>query len=191
MGSTGAVRVVFVEQPGSLPAPPEGRVAVLDVAFAGGENFEKVTVPFLEALDGRLAVWIDHHDHPVGWARVRCDPRFLLVPNRDAHACPELVTPEVVARAGKVDAIVAHADLDGLLSAVKFLRGGAPPWPEADEDARAADSPGRGHAYSPRAKRISDALEHAAAELRSKGREALRQELVEGLARAPEPLPPK
>jgi len=190
-GFYGHVRVVFVEQPGNLPAAPEGRVAVLDVAFAGGENFEKITVPFLESLRDRLAVWIDHHEHPVGWSRVRGDPRFLLVPNRDAHACPELVTPEVVARAGKVDAIVAHADLDGLLSAVKFLRGGTPPWPEADEDARAVDSPGRGHVLSSFGQLLVDALDEAAGTLRSKGRESLRQELVEGLARAPEPLPPK
>ena len=191
MGSTGAVRVVFVEQPGSLPAPPDGRVAVLDVAFAGGENFEKVTVPFLDALGDRLAVWIDHHEHPVGWARVRGDPRFCLVPNRDAHACPELVTREVVERAGAVDAIVAHADVDGLLSAVKFLRKGEPPWPEADEDARAADSPGRGHALSSFGQLLVEALDEAGSTLRSKGRESLRQELVEGLVRAPEPLPPK
>ena len=190
-GFYGHVRVVFVEQPGNLPAAPDGRVAVLDVAFAGGENFEKITVPFLESLRDRLAVWIDHHEHPVGWSRVRGDPRFLLVPNRDAHACPELVTPEVVARAGKVDAIVAHADLDGLLSAVKFLRGGTPPWPEADEDARAVDSPGRGHVLSSFGQLLVDALDEAAGTLRSKGRESLRQELVEGLARAPEPLPPK
>ena len=173
---------MFVEQPGNLPAPPaEGRVAVVDVAFAGGDNYEKSTVPFLEALGDRLAIWVDHHEHPVGWSRFRDDPRFVLVPNRIAHACPELVTPEVVSRAGPVDVVVAHADFDGLLSAVKFLRGGAPPWPEADEDARAADSPGRGHAYSPRAKRISDALEHAAAELRSAQRDSLRQQLVEAL----------
>jgi hypothetical protein len=185
------VRVVFVEQPSNLPAPPEGRVAVLDVAFAGGENFDKITVPFLDALGDRLAIWIDHHEHPVGWLRVRGDPRFLLVPNRDAHACPELVTPEVVSRAGKVDAIVAHADLDGLLSAVKFLRGGTAPWPEADEDARAVDSPGRGHRLSSFGQLLVDALDEAAGTLRSKGRESLRQELVEGLVRAPEPLPPK
>ena len=185
------MRVVFVEQPGNLPAPPaEGRVAVVDVAFAGGDNFEKSTVPFLEALGDRLAIWIDHHEHPVGWARYQDDARFVLVPNQVAHACPELVTPEVVKRAGKVDAVVAHADLDGLLSAVKFLRGGVPPWPEADEDARAADSPGRGHAYSKFAKLLSDALDHAAAELRTAPREALRQELVEALVKAPEPLPP-
>src|SRR5437868_13352029 len=173
--------VVFVEQPGNLPPPPGGRVAVLDVAFAGGENFEKVTLPFLSSLGDRLAIWIDHHEHPVGWSRVRGDPRFVLVPNREAHACPELVNSEVVARAGKVDAIVAHADLDGLLSAVKFLRGGTPPWPEADEDARAADSPGRGHPLSARGRLISEALDHGAAELRSAPREALRQQIVEAL----------
>jgi hypothetical protein len=166
-------------------------VAVLDVAFAGGENFEKSTVPFLDALGDRLAVWIDHHEHPVGWARVRGDPRFRLVPNREAHACPELVTREVVEGAGPVDAIVAHADLDGLLSAVKFLRKGEPPWPEADEDARAADSPGRGHALSSFGQLLVEALDEAGGTLRSKARESLRQELVEGLVRAPEPLPAK
>lgn len=182
------MRVVFVEQPGNLPAPPAvGRVAVVDVAFAGGDNFEKSTVPFLEALGDRLAIWIDHHEHPAGWALYRDDPRFLLVPNQQAHACPELVTPEVVARAGAVDVVVAHADLDGLLSAVKFLRGGTPPWPEADEDARAADSPGRGHALSPQARLLSDALDHAAAELRSAQREALRQQIVQALARGAMP----
>jgi hypothetical protein len=177
------VDVVFVEQPGNLPPPPaRGRVAVVDVAFAGGDNFEKSTLPFLDALGDRLAIWIDHHEHPLGWARFRDDERFLLVPNRIAHACPELVTPEVVRNAGHVDVIVAHADFDGLLSAVKFLRGGSPPWPEADEDARAADSPGRGHAISARAARLSDALDHAAAELRSAQRESLRQQIVRALA---------
>src|SRR6266403_2191240 len=174
---------MFVEQPGNLPAPPaEGRVAVVDVAFAGGENFEKSTLPFLEALGDRLAIWVDHHEHPLGWSRFRDDPRFVLVPNRIAHACPELVTPEVVRKAGPVDVVVAHADLDGLLSAVKFLRGGNPPWPEADEDARAADSPGRGHASSPRARLLADALDHAAAELRTAQRESLRQQVVQALA---------
>jgi hypothetical protein len=180
---------MFVEQPGSLPAPPEGRVAVVDVAFAGGDGFERVTVPFLEALGERLAVWVDHHEHPVGWSRYRDDPRFVLVPNREAHACPELVTEDLVARAGRVDCVVAHADLDGLLSAVKFLRGGSPPWPEADEDARAVDSPGRGHVLSERGRLYVEALDEAVATLRSKQRESLRQELVAALVKAPEPLP--
>jgi hypothetical protein len=184
------MRVMFVEQPGKLPAPPaEGRVAVVDVAFAAGENYEKSTLPFLDALGDRLAIWIDHHEHPLGWSRFRDDPRFLLVPNRIAHACPELVTPEVVRKAGPVDVVVAHADLDGLLSAVKFLRGGSAPWPEADEDARAADSPGRGHAFSPRARLLSEALDHAATELRSAQRESLRQEIVEALVEGE--IPPR
>jgi hypothetical protein len=179
---------MFVEQPGSLPAPPaKGRVAVVDVAFAGGQNFEKSTVPFLEALGDRLAIWIDHHEHPVGWARYRDDPRFLLVPNRIAHACPELVTPEVVQRAGTVDTVVAHADLDGLLSAVKFLRGGVPPWPEADEDARAADSPGRGHSISPKAAQLSEALDYATAELRTAQRESLRHQILDALVKGDTP----
>jgi hypothetical protein len=182
------VRVVFVEQPGSLPPPPPGRVAVLDVAFAGGDNFARSTVPFLEALRDRLALWVDHHEHPM-WSQYRGDPRFVLVPNREAHACPELVTPDVVRRAGAVDAVVAHADLDGLLSAVKFLRGGEEPWPGADEDARAADSPGRGHALSSRARLYVEALDEAGSTLRSKQRDALRHDLVAALVRAPEPLP--
>jgi hypothetical protein len=177
-------KVVFVEQPGALPPPPEqGRVAVVDVAFAGGENFERSTLPFIEALGDRLAIWIDHHEHPLGWARYRDDPRFVLVPNREAHACPELVTPERVKRAGAVDAVYAHADFDGLLSAVKFLRGGVAPWPEADEDARAADSPGRGHSYSEKAKLLSSALDRAQSELRTAQREALRQQIVEALVK--------
>src|SRR5207237_188318 len=150
---------------------------------AAGENFEKSTRPFIEALGDRLAIWIDHHEHPLGWARCREGPRFVLVPNRIAHACPELVTPEVVRKAGPVDVVVAHADLDGLLSAVKFLRNGVPPWPEADEDARAADSPGRGHAISPGAARLSDAIDHAAAELRTAQRESLRQQIVQATFR--------
>jgi hypothetical protein len=184
------VNVIFVEQPGSLPPPPaEGRVAVVDVAFAGGDRFETSTLPFLDALGARLAIWIDHHEHPAGWSRYRSDPRFLLVPNRVAHACPELVTPEVVRRAGTVDVVVAHADLDGLLSAVKFLRGGEPPWPEADEDARAADSPGRGHAMTERARTIADALDHAHSELRTAQRESLRQDLVAALVKSGAALP--
>ncbi len=184
----GAVKVLFVEQPSNLPAAPaEGRVAVVDVAFAGADNFEKSTVPFLEQLGERLAIWIDHHEHPLGWARYRSDPRFLLVPNREAHACPELVTREVVQKAGAVDVVVAHADFDGLISAVKFLRGGEAPWPEADEDARAADSPGRGHTLSGKARLITDALDQAASALSTKQREALRQEIVGALVQGATP----
>jgi len=164
-------------------------VAVVDVAFAAGDGYERVTVPFLDALGDRLVLWVDHHEHPIGWARYRDDPRFILVPNRDAHACPELVTADLVARTGPVDQVVAHADLDGLLSAVKFLRKGVPPWPEADEDARAVDSPGRGHSLSERARIYVSALDEAAATLRSKQRESFRQDLVSALVQSPEKLP--
>ena len=44
------VRVVFVEHPATLPAVPEGRVAVVDVAFAAGDRYENATLPFIEAL---------------------------------------------------------------------------------------------------------------------------------------------
>jgi len=184
------MRVFFVEQVTAFPSIPEGRVAVVDVAFAAGSGYESATLPFIASLGDRLALWVDHHEHPLGWARFRGDPRFLLVPNREAHACPELVTPETVRRAGPLDAVVAHGDFDGLMSAVKFLRGGSAPWPECDEDARAADSPGRGHAMTARSRALCDALGEAQSSLRSKAREALRQALVHALAEAPDALPP-
>src|SRR5207245_9866187 len=54
---------------------------------------------------------------------------------------------------------------------------------EADEDARAADSPARGQAISPQAARRSNALDHAAAELRTAQRESMRQQIVQALVR--------
>src|SRR5262249_44903734 len=95
--------------------------------------------------------------------------------------------PEVVRRAGAIDVVLAHADLDGLLGAVKFLRGGEPPWPEADEDAHAADSPGRGHRLSERGGLIARALDEAGATLRSKAREELRQQIVAALVQGSMP----
>ncbi|MBS2021442.1 MAG: hypothetical protein JST92_03475 [Deltaproteobacteria bacterium] len=183
------MRVLFVEQPREMPPAPEGRAVVVDVAFASGDAYETSTLPFLNALGDRLALWIDHHEHPIGWDKVRGDPRFLLVPNREAHACPELVTPEVVARLGKIDVVVAHADFDGLLSAVKVLRLGEPPWPQADEDARAADSPGRGHVMTERARLYVDALSEVQASLHTKQREDVRQALVAALVQSPDSLP--
>src|SRR3974377_326767 len=51
-----------------------------------------------------------------------------------------MVTPEIVARVGKVDTIVCHTDFDGLCSAAKWMRAGAEPYPGADADARAIDT---------------------------------------------------
>jgi hypothetical protein len=72
--------------------------------------------------------------------RFRNDPRFVLATKAEHGACPEMVTPEVVARIGPVDTIVCHTDFDGLCSAAKWLRGGREPYPGADDDARAIDT---------------------------------------------------
>jgi len=120
----------------------KGRVVVLDVAFASDAasgGFEKITLPFIEQLGPRLAGWVDHHDH-VLHGRYRGDPRFVLATKAEHGACPEMVTPAVVARIGQVDTIVCHTDFDGLCSAAKWLRGGTEPYPGADDDARAIDT---------------------------------------------------
>lgn len=120
----------------------EGRVVVLDIAFAAdgtGSSFEKVTAPFLAALGDRLAAWVDHHDHALH-ARFRSDPRFTLCTKAEHGACPEMITPELVARAGHVDTVACHSDFDGLYAAAKWILGGVEPYPGADADARAIDT---------------------------------------------------
>lgn len=120
----------------------KGRVVVLDVAFASeaaSGGFEKVTKVFIDQLGSRLAGWVDHHDH-VMHEHYGKDPRFVLSTKAQHGACPEMVTPEVVARIGPVETIVCHTDFDGLCSAAKWLRGGTEPYPGADDDARAIDT---------------------------------------------------
>jgi hypothetical protein len=136
----------------------EGRVAVLDVAFAsegGGASFEKTTLPFIRGLGTRLAAWVDHHDHDrhVDYAD---DPRFVLTTKAQHGACPELVTPEVVRAAGPVDTVAMHLDLDGLYSGAKWVLGGVEPYEGADADARAIDT--RRGEPGPIAARIDRAL---------------------------------
>jgi hypothetical protein len=134
-----------------------GRVAVLDVAFAGaaGGGFEKVTKKLIDGLGSRLAAWVDHHDHErhVDYAS---DSRFVLTTKAEHGACPELITPELVQRVGPVDTVVCHTDFDGLASAAKWLRGGREPYPGCDDDARAIDT--RLGTPSPEATRIDRAL---------------------------------
>lgn len=130
--------------PRKLPRARElrGRVVVLDVAFASeaaSGGFEKVTLPLIEQLGARLAAWVDHHDHTMHEA-YRGDPRFVLATKAEHGACPEMVTPELVARVGPVDTIVCHTDFDGLCSAAKWIRGGTEPYAGADDDARAIDT---------------------------------------------------
>jgi hypothetical protein len=120
----------------------KGRVVVLDVAFASeaaSGGYEKTTQPFIDELGPRLVGWVDHHDHRMH-EHFRGDPRFVLSTKAEHGACPEMVTPEVVARIGPVDTIVCHTDFDGLCSAAKWLRGGSEPYPGADDDARAIDT---------------------------------------------------
>jgi len=146
--------------PRALPpaATLEGRVVVLDVAFAsegGGSSFEGVTLPFINGLGSRLAAWVDHHDHErhVDYAS---DLRFVLSTKAQHGACPEMVTPEVVARTGPIDTLAVHLDLDGLYSGAKWVREGVEPYAGADADARAVDT--RRGTPGPIAERIDRAL---------------------------------
>lgn len=121
----------------------EGRVAVLDIAFAGvggrGGSFETVTLPFIRGLGDRLSIWVDHHDHDEH-PRYAEDPRFVLSTKAEHGACPEMITPELVERVGPIDTIVCHTDFDGLVSAAKWMRNGVEPYPGCDDDARAIDT---------------------------------------------------
>jgi hypothetical protein len=130
--------------PRALPKPEtlNGRVAVLDIAFAaegGGSSFEGITLPFIRGLGSRLAAWVDHHDHE-RHKDFAGDPRFVLSTKAEHGACPEMVTPEVVAAAGPVDTVAVHMDLDGLYSGAKWVLGGIEPYEGADADARAVDT---------------------------------------------------
>ena len=130
--------------PRKLPKPARlaGRVAVLDIAFTSGSgktSFVKNTLPFIEALGSRLAVWIDHHDHVMHGAYAG-DRRFVLRTKAEHPACPELVTPDRVSTAGPVDTVVCHTDFDGLYCAAKWIRQGEEPYPGADQDARLIDA---------------------------------------------------
>ncbi len=119
-----------------------GRVVVLDVAFAseaGGVSFDKITKKLIDGLGDRLAMWIDHHDHALQ-AEYSKDPRFILATKAEHGACPEMITPELVERAGPIDTICCHVDFDGLCSAAKWIRGGEEPYEGADDDARAIDT---------------------------------------------------
>jgi len=136
----------------------EGRVVVLDIAFAGsgsGGGFKKITLPLIEGLGERLGMWVDHHDSEEH-ALYADDPRFVLSTKAEHGACPEMITPELVARAGRIDTIVCHTDFDGLASAAKWVRGGVEPYAGCDDDARAIDT--RIGTPSPVAERIDRAI---------------------------------
>jgi hypothetical protein len=116
---------------------------MLDVAFAATigstVSFERVTLPFIDALGARLAAWVDHHDHEKH-AAFAGDPRFVLATKAQHGACPEMVTAELVRQTGPIDCICSHVDLDGLYAAAKWILGGVEPYRGADDDARAVDT---------------------------------------------------
>lgn len=154
-----APKVVF-STPRKLPALADvpGKVAVLDIAFAGqgkSAGFDKVTLPFIDALGPRLRVWVDHHDHDQH-GRFAEDPRFVLATKAEHGACPEMIDPALVSRVGPIDTIVCHTDFDGLASAAKWMRGGVEAYPGCDADARAIDT--RMGEPSRTAERIDQAL---------------------------------
>ncbi|MBK6917065.1 MAG: hypothetical protein IPH07_06675 [Deltaproteobacteria bacterium] len=155
-----ALPTLVFASPRKLPKPADcpGRVVVLDIAFAAvamGRGFDKTTGAFIAKLGPRLARWVDHHDHPMH-AEYRKDPRFVLATKAEHGACPEMITPSLVADTGPVDSIVCHFDLDGLYAAAKWIRGGTEPYAGADDDARAVDT--RIGEPSPEATRIDHAL---------------------------------
>ncbi len=136
---------ILFASPRRLPKPAKvpGRVVVVDIAFAseasGADSFQKITRSFIDGLGPRLVAWVDHHDS-AEHARYRSDPRFVLHTKAEHGACPEIITPALVARFGPVDTIVAHNDFDGIVSAAKWQRGGIEPYAGADDDARAVDT---------------------------------------------------
>lgn len=185
MRSARQIPIVWATHPRHLPKPPGGRVVVVDVAFAAGNQFRSKTLPFIRKLGDRLVRWVDHHEHREGWKQFKDDPRFLLVPNREAHACPELLNAAFIQQAeaaGPVDAIVAHADFDGMIAATKWRLAGREPWPGADEDARAIDSPGRGHALTSKGERYAMALEEASGSLEREARKDFMTRLADAIA---------
>lgn len=137
-----AVFVLPFSVNGELAQKLPGRVVVLDVAFCADTHratYASTTLPFIEALDNRLILWVDHHEHE-RHADFATDSHFLLSSRREHPATPEMITPELFERAGPIDTIVTHVDLDGIYAAAKFILGGLEPYPGADADARAADS---------------------------------------------------
>ena len=169
----------FVARPNQLPAlPSTGRLVLLDIAFAAGTKYDSHTLSRIKQAGDRLAAWIDHHRHPA-WPEHDGDPRFVLVPRGQAPGCPQIITPELVARIGSVEHLWTHADFDGCLSAAKFLNGGKPCYEEMDEDARAIDSPGWGFKSSDRALRMSRALDQL--EGTEGPLEALMRDIIESL----------
>ena len=125
------------EQPGGARGGAGHRVRR---APAAAVAFKKITLPLIEGL-GRATRACGS---TTTTARSTCSTRTIRAScsrrRREHGACPEMITPELVARAGHIDTIVCHTDFDGLASAAKWIRGGVEPYPGCDDDARAIDT---------------------------------------------------
>ena len=148
-------------QPDSLPDVKQlgCHVVVIDIPFslsvAPGEwplshpqtqryykrCLEERTLKFIRDLGERFVLWIDHHDHK-GWTLVSEDDRFILKGGPKHPACALLVKPDIFIKYNleNVDTLVCHPDIDGLISAARFLLKGELPYQEALQDAVAADT---------------------------------------------------
>lgn len=135
---------VSIATPRSLPNPSslEGRVVVLDLAFAHSKpsgKYPSVTHKLIDKLGDRLALFLDHHDSEFH-ADFIDNPRFILATKSEHGACPEMITPTIVAQIERVDTILCHGDFDGLASAAKWIKGGYEPYPGCDHDAWCVDT---------------------------------------------------
>ena len=135
---------VAIATPRSLPRADLllGRVVMLDLAFAHNKPsgpYPSVTHKLIAQLGDRLALFLDHHDSDF---HKDFDGRsqFILATKAEHGACPEMVTPDIVANAGEVNTILCHGDFDGLVSAAKWILGGREPYPGSDQDAWCIDT---------------------------------------------------
>ncbi|MDA3865106.1 MAG: hypothetical protein PF689_14690 [Deltaproteobacteria bacterium] len=135
---------LYYSSPRNLPDPLnlQGQTVVLDLAFCSenlNPSYAKMTGPFIDELGGRLALWVDHHDHPYH-QYFKGDPRFFLAGKQQYPACTTMITPQLVQKAGPVDTIVCHGDLDGLYCAAKWINGGEEIYQGFDKDAEIIDA---------------------------------------------------
>jgi hypothetical protein len=135
---------VAVATPRSLPNANslKGRVVILDLAFAHSKpsgRHPSITHKLIEQLGDRLALFLDHHDSDFHEDFIG-HTRFILATKAEHGACPEMITPSLVERIGKVDSVLCHGDFDGLASAAKWILGGAEPYEGCDHDAWCIDT---------------------------------------------------
>ena len=133
-----------IATPRSLPRADQlsGRVVILDLAFAHNKPsgpYPSVTHKLIAQLGDRLALFLDHHDSDFH-KDFDGNSRFVLATKAEHGACPEMITPEIVTRAGDVDTILCHGDFDGLVSAAKWILKGREPYLGSDRDAWCIDT---------------------------------------------------